>query len=78
VKIGPRHERDQVEGLKRLRAERDTAAVESRLAEVRRAAEGNHNLLPPMRAALQAYATIGEVCGVLRDVFGEYRPGSRS
>jgi methylmalonyl-CoA mutase N-terminal domain/subunit len=61
-----------------LRAERDTAAVESRLAEVRRAAEGNHNLLPPMRAALQAYATIGEVCGVLRDVFGEYRPGSRS
>jgi methylmalonyl-CoA mutase, N-terminal domain len=78
VKIGPRHERDQVEGLKRLRAERDTAAVESRLAEVRHAAEGNHNLLPPMRAALQAYATIGEVCGVLRDVFGEYRPGSRS
>src|SRR5216683_1518448 len=78
VKIGPRHERDQVEGLKRLRAERDTAAVESRLAEVRRAAEGNDNLLPAMRAALQAYATIGEVCGVLRDVFGEYRPGSRS
>jgi len=78
VKIGPRHERDQVEGIKRLRAERDTATVESRLAEVRRVAEGNHNLLPPMRAALQAYATIGEVCGVLRDVFGEYRPGSRS
>ena len=78
VKIGPRHERDQVEGIKRLRAERDTATVESRLAEVRRVAEGNHNLLPPMRAALEAYATIGEVCGVLRDVFGEYRPGSRS
>jgi len=78
VKIGPRHERDQVEGLKRLRAERDPAAVDSRLAEVRRAAQGSTNLLPPMRAALQAYATIGEVCGVLRDVFGEYRPGSRS
>src|SRR5437899_7908262 len=78
VKIGPRHERDQVEGLKRLRAERDPAAIESRLAEVRRAAQGGQNLLPPMRAALQAYATIGEVCGVLRDVFGEYRPGSRS
>ena len=78
VKIGPRHERDQVEGLQRLRAQRDSAQVESRLAEVRRAAEESHNLLPPMRAALQAYATIGEVCGVLRDVFGEYRPGSRS
>jgi methylmalonyl-CoA mutase N-terminal domain/subunit len=78
VKIGPRHERDQVEGLRRLRADRDATTVESRLAEVRRAAEGSQNLLPPMRAALQAYATIGEVCGVLRDVFGEYRPGSRS
>jgi methylmalonyl-CoA mutase N-terminal domain/subunit len=78
VKIGPRHERDQVDALARLRAERDPARVESRLAEVRRAAEGSQNLLPPMRGALQAYATIGEVCGVLRDVFGEYRPGSRS
>src|ERR1700730_5307376 len=78
VKIGPRHERDQVEGLARLRAQRDAAQVESRLAEVRLAAERSQNLLPPMRAALQAYATIGEVCGVLRDVFGEYRPGSRS
>jgi len=78
VKIGPRHERDQVEGLRRLRAERDATLVDSRLAEVRRIAEGSQNLLPPMRAALQAYATIGEVCGVLRDVFGEYRPGSRS
>jgi methylmalonyl-CoA mutase N-terminal domain/subunit len=78
VKIGPRHELDQVEGLRRLRAERDQARVDSRLAEVRRAAEGGQNLLPPMRAALQAYATIGEVCGVLRDAFGEYRPGSRS
>jgi methylmalonyl-CoA mutase, N-terminal domain len=78
VKIGPRHERDQIEALERLRAERDRAAVEARLADVRRAAQGSQNLLPPMRAALQAYATIGEVCGVLRDIFGEYRPGSRS
>ncbi|MCI4369459.1 MAG: methylmalonyl-CoA mutase family protein, partial [Thermoplasmata archaeon] len=78
VKISPQHEREQAEGLKRLRAERDAARVESRLREVRRAAEGSENLLPPMREALKAYATIGEVCGVLRDVFGEYRPGSRS
>jgi methylmalonyl-CoA mutase N-terminal domain/subunit len=48
------------------------------LQDVRRAAEGTENLLPPMREALRAYATIGEVCGVLREVFGEYRPGSRS
>jgi methylmalonyl-CoA mutase, N-terminal domain len=78
VKISPQHEHEQVEALKRLRAERDVNAVESHLAAVRRAAEGRENLLPPMREALRAYATIGEVCGVLRDVFGEYRPGSRS
>ena len=78
VKISPHHEREQVEALKRLRAERDAGRVEASLQDVRRAAEGSSNLLPPMREALRAYATIGEVCGVLRDVFGEYRPGSRS
>jgi methylmalonyl-CoA mutase, N-terminal domain len=78
VKISPKHEREQVEALTRLRAERDTRQVETALAGVRRAAEGDTNLLPPMREALRAYATIGEVCGVLRDVFGEYRPGTRS
>ena len=78
VKIGPRHEREQVEALRRLRAERDASAVQARLAEVRAAASGDANLLPPMREALRAYATIGEVCGVLREVFGEYRPGTRS
>ena len=78
VKISPQHEREQAEALRRLRAERDDAAVSARLAEVREAAEGHDNLLSPMREALRAYATIGEVCGVLRDVFGEYRPGMRS
>ena len=78
VKISPHHEREQVAALTRLRAERDASQVETALQEVRRAAEGSANLLPPLREALRAYATIGEVCGVLRDVFGEYRPGSRS
>jgi methylmalonyl-CoA mutase N-terminal domain/subunit len=78
VKISPHHEREQVEALKRLRAERDGTVVQARLADVRRAAEGSDNLLPPMREALRAYATIGEVCDVLREVFGEYRPGMRS
>jgi methylmalonyl-CoA mutase, N-terminal domain len=78
VKISPQHEREQVEALERLRAERDAHQVGARLADVRRAAEGEENLLPPIREALQAYATIGEVCGVLREVFGEYRAGTRS
>ena len=78
VKISPKHEGEQVEALQRLRAERDAARVRAALAEVGRAAEGTANLLPPMREALLAYATIGEVCDVLRGVFGEHRPGTRS
>jgi methylmalonyl-CoA mutase, N-terminal domain len=78
VKISPKHEREQVAALKRLREQRDARQVEARLLDVRRAADGDANLLPPMREALRAYATIGEVCAVLRDVFGEYRPGARS
>ncbi len=78
VKISPRHEREQAETLRRLRAERDQAQVAGALKAVRAAAEGAANLLPPMREAMRVYATIGEVCGVLREVFGEYRPGSRS
>ena len=79
IELGERPRVDeQVEALKRLRSERDAGRVETGLQEVRRAAEGTRNLLPPMREALRAYATIGEVCGVLRDLFGEYRPGSRS
>jgi methylmalonyl-CoA mutase N-terminal domain/subunit len=78
VKISPHHEREQVQALKELRAGRDRDRVGRTLSAVREAAAGSGNLLPPMREALAAYATIGEVCGVLRDVFGEYRPGSRS
>jgi methylmalonyl-CoA mutase N-terminal domain/subunit len=78
VKISPQHECEQAESLKALRATRDSSLVAARLTDVLRAAQSQDNLLPPMREALRAYATIGEVCGVLREVFGEYRPGSRS
>jgi methylmalonyl-CoA mutase N-terminal domain/subunit len=59
--------------LAALRRERDSAAVTRTLAGLRDAAEGNGNLMPPILAAVKAYATIGEICGVLRDVFGTYR-----
>jgi methylmalonyl-CoA mutase N-terminal domain/subunit len=78
VKIDPRYEREQARKLKDLRAKRDNEKVKSALDAVRSAASGTENLLPPMREALGAYATVGEVSGVLREVFGEYRPGSRS
>jgi methylmalonyl-CoA mutase, N-terminal domain len=63
----------QVERLRALRADRGADEVERRLAELERAASGTENLLPPMREALRARATLGEVSDVLRGVFGEYR-----
>ncbi len=59
--------------LKGLRRERESAAVSRTLAALRDAAEGNGNLMPPILAAVKSYATVGEICGILRDVFGTYR-----
>jgi len=64
----------QAARVRELRAFRDQASVDARLAEVAATAVGTGNLLPPMREALRARATLGEVSDVLRDVFGEYRP----
>ena len=71
-RIDPEIERSQLERKARLRAERDAATAEQALAEVHRVAEGAGNLLVPMREALRARCTIGEICGELRDVFGTY------
>lgn len=59
--------------LAALRRERDQAAVGRALAVLREAAAGDGNLLPPILTAVKAYATVGEICGVLREVFGTYR-----
>ena len=48
----------------------------ARLAALRETAGGTGNLLPPIREALRAGCTVGEVCGALREVFGEYQPES--
>jgi methylmalonyl-CoA mutase N-terminal domain/subunit len=69
--------REQADSLAQLRAERDGAAVQAALAELKAAALGTQNVLPPMREALRRYASVGEVCGVLREVWGEYRPEVR-
>ncbi len=65
----------QVQRVRRLREERDDAAVQAGLARVEETARGTGNLLPPMKEALRARATLGEVSDALRRVFGEYRPG---
>jgi methylmalonyl-CoA mutase N-terminal domain/subunit len=67
--------RTQRERLVALRARRDQAAVDAAVAEVEEAARGTENLLHPMKEALRAGATLGEVSDTLRTVFGEYRPG---
>ena len=65
----------QVTDLNHLRAERDGRAVDSTLAALRGAArEESENLMPPIVDAVRAYATLGEICGVLREEFGEYTP----
>ena len=75
MKVSPRHQAAQTAALKRLRARRPKGLVERRLADIERAARGADNLMVPLKAALADYVTIGECCAVLREVFGEYRPG---
>jgi methylmalonyl-CoA mutase, N-terminal domain len=77
VKIDETVAREQAAALARLRAERDVPAVTAALDAVRATAAGSDNILYPIRAALAAQATVGEVCGVLRQVWGEYQPEVR-
>jgi methylmalonyl-CoA mutase N-terminal domain/subunit len=73
LRVDPESEREQVERLKAFKADRDQDAVAKRLEELREVARGAGNLLEPIRAALAERATIGEVCGVMREEFGEYQ-----
>jgi methylmalonyl-CoA mutase, N-terminal domain len=70
--IDPAAEERQRQRTARVRAERDAVAAREALAQVRDTARGSGNLLPPMREALRARCTIGEICGVLREEWGEY------
>jgi methylmalonyl-CoA mutase N-terminal domain/subunit len=72
--IDPALQQSQIDGVRAIRARRDRGQVDALLANVEAAARGTQNLLVPMRAALKAEATLGEVSDVLRGVFGEYRP----
>jgi methylmalonyl-CoA mutase N-terminal domain/subunit len=73
LRVDPAVEVAQVERLRRLRAERDDAAVQRALAAVQDAARGAENLMPLILQAVEAYATTGEICNTLRRVFGEYQ-----
>ncbi|MBN1484528.1 MAG: methylmalonyl-CoA mutase [Chloroflexia bacterium] len=73
LRVDEAAQQEQIERLRRLRAARDQAAVDGALQELRRVAQSDGNLLYPMKRALGYYATLGEVFGVLREVFGQYR-----
>jgi methylmalonyl-CoA mutase N-terminal domain/subunit len=72
LRVDPQSEHEQVARLKEFKEGRDQAAVDAALGDLRATAQGTGNLLHPIRAALKARASIGEVCDVLRDEFGEY------
>ena len=76
LRVDPESERRQVQRLAKFKQNRDQAGVESRLEALRETARGDGNLLHPIRAALAADASIGEVSGAMRDEFGEYKGGA--
>jgi methylmalonyl-CoA mutase N-terminal domain/subunit len=76
LRVDPAVRLAQTERLKRLRSERENGRVKGILSELKKAAEGSDNLMPVILDAVRAYATLGEICDALRDVFGEYQPVS--
>ena len=74
LRLDPEAERAQVERLRAFRAGRDQAAADRRLEGLQAACRGDENLLLPIRGALREGCTLGEVCGAMREVFGEYQP----
>ena len=73
LRLDPEVGRKRVAQLVALRARRDNAAVEASLTKIRAAARGDENMMPLLLEAAEAYATVGEICGVLREEWGEYR-----
>ena len=73
LEIGPQVEEEQKESLKQLRRERDNKEVKDSLKDLQKVAKSSSNIMPAIIEAVKSYATIGEIIGVLKEVFGEYR-----
>jgi methylmalonyl-CoA mutase N-terminal domain/subunit len=71
--VSEEEQREQRERVQELRATRDQAAVDEALAALKDAAESGENVMPPIIDAVKAYATTGEICNAMRDVFGEHQ-----
>jgi methylmalonyl-CoA mutase N-terminal domain/subunit len=73
LKVDPQCEEEQIQRLEKTRKNRDSSAVKESLDSLRNAAKSNDNLLPYILTAVKYYATLGEICEVLREIFHEYK-----
>ncbi len=73
LKINPRVQQEQIKFLSKIKAERNSDSVNLALKKLKSAAQGNDNLMPFIVEAVKNYASIGEICNTMRDVFGEYK-----
>jgi len=76
LRVDPSVEITQFEKLKDVRDKRDNGAVTECMRSLEKAANSSENLMPSILDAVRSYATLGEICGVLREAFGEYRPNT--
>jgi methylmalonyl-CoA mutase N-terminal domain/subunit len=72
LKVDPALREEQTKRLAELKSARDSSQVNDALSSLRSAAQGSDNLMPPIMAAVKSRATLGEICDLLRDIFGEY------
>ena len=73
LRVDPAVRVAQIERLKELKAQRDNEKVTKSLSDLKQSAQGDDNLMPHIVEAVKTYATLGEICNVLREVFGEYQ-----
>jgi methylmalonyl-CoA mutase N-terminal domain/subunit len=73
LSIDPAVEKRQIERVRQLRKSRNHERWQLALVDLRRAAADKENLMPPIINAVKAYATVGEICSALKEVFGEYQ-----
>jgi len=71
--VDPKVEEEQVTRLQKLKRERDNRKVKEVLEKLHYTAEKDENLMPIIIDAVKAYTTLGEICGVLREIYGEYK-----
>lgn len=73
LRVDPKAEKEQVASLQRMKRERDKRKVDAVLDKLRSVAEKDENLMPTIIEAVKVYASLGEICEVLRQVYGEYK-----